>query len=176
MGKVRSHVALALLAGGYFADPRAPVEFDAGSPSVTILPRTPHLRTYPCVEQCHTDREPDPNERVLDEFHTLRSIRHGETMFWCPFCHKPDNLDRLQLLDGTDVSFDAAYRLCGQCHGDKVRDFHAGIHGLTTGSWQTTRERRSCPVCHDPHDPHRPQFRSLPPPTKARGRPEAHHE
>lgn len=73
---------------------------------------------------------------------------------WCYQCHTKDDIDRLHLSDGTPVGFDEAYELCGSCHGDKLRDFRAGIHGLTTGDWNGERLRRSCPYCHDPHAPH----------------------
>jgi hypothetical protein len=155
--------AASLVGVGCFPKLAETVEVDA-EVEVRILPRADHLTTYPCVEQCHVDRDPDPHKRPLQDFHTLRSVRHGPSMFWCPFCHKPDDLDRLHLLDGTPVPFDAAHRLCGQCHGSRLADWEKGIHGLQTGNFMGVVERRSCPVCHDPHDPHRPKFEALPPP------------
>ncbi len=133
----------------------------------TIPPRTPQIALFPCVEQCHKDRTPDPHKRELKEFHSLKHLEHGDTTFWCNFCHNDDNLDTLRLLDGRTVSFNEAYRLCGECHGDKRRDWQAGIHGLQSGYWDGSHEkvRRSCTACHDPHAPRRPTFQALPAPT-----------
>jgi hypothetical protein len=138
---------------------------------VTVPPRTPQIAAFPCVEQCHKDRKPNPEKRPLKEFHSLKHIEHGDTTFWCNFCHNDDNLDSLRLLDGRLATFDEAYRLCGECHGDKRRDWQAGIHGLQTGGWDGRREtvRRSCTACHDPHAPRRPSFQALPPPMRPRG-------
>jgi hypothetical protein len=124
----------------------------APSGSVTIVARQPLLPTYPC-SRCHADRTPDVTERTLTQFHTAKILRHGNLGGWCHRCHTKDDLDRLHLSDGTKVGFDEAYELCGSCHGDKLRDWKAGIHGLTTGFWLGERERRSCPACHDPHQP-----------------------
>jgi hypothetical protein len=124
----------------------------AASGSVSVIDRRPFLPTYPC-SRCHEGREPDRNERVLTEFHTQKILRHGTQKGWCYRCHTADDIDRLHLPDGTKVGFNEAYELCGACHGDKLRDWKAGIHGLTTGFWLGDRERRSCPACHDPHQP-----------------------
>jgi len=138
---------------------------------VSIPPRTPHLSGYPCMEQCHAEREPDRQRRELEAFHTLKRVMHGNSDLWCDFCHDLENLDGLRLFRGDSVGFDAAPTLCGQCHGDKLRDFRAGIHGLQTGHFRGPRERRSCTACHDPHAPRRPSFVTLPPPALRKGVP-----
>ena len=127
----------------------------ASSGAITIAPRTPLLATYPC-SRCHDDLAPNPTERRLTEFHTQKTLQHGTQQGWCYRCHTKDKLDKLHLGDGTLVGYDEAFELCGSCHGDKLRDFRAGIHGLTTGYWSGDRVRRSCTACHDPHDPHFP--------------------
>ena len=124
----------------------------ATSGSIRVVAREPMLPTYPC-SRCHTGRAPDERERVLTEFHTQKVVHHGTGGGFCYRCHAKDNLDELHLPDGTRVSFNDAFELCGGCHGDKLRDWKAGIHGLTTGFWSGDRERRSCPACHDPHEP-----------------------
>lgn len=139
--------------------------------TVTIVPRTPEIATFPCVSACHVRLTPNPTPRALHDFHAGRVLNHGPTITWCTFCHQDDNLDRLHLIDGTLVTFDEAYRVCGQCHPQRVRDWNRGIHGLNTGSWAGEHQRRSCPVCHDPHDPHRPVFQALPPPPRDRAYP-----
>lgn len=133
--------------------------------------RSNNLATYPCT-QCHADRTPDPNERPLKEFHTRVDLVHGNASGWCYRCHTKDDIDKLHLVDGTKVSFDEGYELCGQCHGDKYRDWKDGIHGLTTGQWNGQKYKRSCTACHNPH---RPKFTSMTPerpPTRPRPRPE----
>lgn len=125
------------------------------SGSVTVEARVPFLPTFPC-SRCHQDRPPDPVERTLTQFHTQKVLHHGTLGGWCYRCHTKDDIDRLHLSDNTQVSFDEAYELCGSCHGDKLRDWKLGIHGLTTGYWLGDRTRRSCPACHDPHSPHFP--------------------
>lgn len=122
------------------------------SGGVTIAARQPLLPTFPC-SRCHEGRAPDARERALSEFHTQKVLHHGTQGGWCYRCHTKDDIDKLHLPDGTLVSFDQAYELCGSCHGDKYRDWRNGIHGLTTGWWLGERVRRSCPFCHDPHDP-----------------------
>ncbi|HEY8087549.1 MAG TPA: hypothetical protein VIF09_06890 [Polyangiaceae bacterium] len=128
------------------------------SGTVTVVDRRPLLPTWPC-SRCHggeQGREPDKHERKLTEFHTQKVLDHGTQGGWCYRCHTADDIDHLHLSDGTKVGFNEAYELCGSCHGDKLRDWRAGIHGLTTGFWLGDRERRSCPACHDPHQPRFP--------------------
>lgn len=124
----------------------------APSGSVSLEARQPLLPTFPC-SRCHADRAPDPTERTLTQFHTQKILHHGTLGGWCYRCHTKDDIDKLHLSDGTKVRFDEAYELCGSCHGDKLRDWKAGIHGITTGFWLGERVRRSCPACHDPHEP-----------------------
>jgi len=124
----------------------------APSGSVSVIDRRPFLPTFPC-SRCHDGRTPDRTERKLAEFHTQKILNHGTEKGWCYRCHTVDNIDHLHLPDGTLVGFNEAYELCGSCHGDKLRDWKAGIHGLNTGFWLGSRERRSCPACHDPHSP-----------------------
>lgn len=162
--------ALAVVVGACADRPRAMAPRpDAGA--VTVLARTPHLATYPCMARCHTARAPNPTPREMREFHTGRVLRHGPTIRACDFCHPSGDLDHLRLITGEAVSFDASYRLCGQCHGEKLRDWERGVHGSQTGSWSGDRARRACAVCHDPHAPARPQFDALPPPQNDRAFP-----
>ncbi|MEI8255004.1 MAG: hypothetical protein WCJ30_04965 [Deltaproteobacteria bacterium] len=138
--------------------------------STTVVARTPVLSSYPCMAQCHLQRTPNPTRRELREFHVSRRVNHGPLIDWCQFCHDLNDLDHLHLINGTPIPFNEAYRLCGQCHAEKYRDWGRGVHGSQIGAWAGARQRRSCPLCHDPHDPHRHQIESLPPP-----RGERHH-
>jgi hypothetical protein len=136
------------------------------SGSISVEARKPMLPMYPC-SRCHATRTPNPEERKLTELHSQKLINHGEQKGWCYRCHSNLDSDKLRLGDGTPVDFDEAYELCGSCHGDRYRDWKAGIHGLTTGYWLGNRLRRSCPSCHDPHSPAFPQMT----PEKAPARP-----
>ena len=128
-----------------------------GSVVITVDSRQPLLPNYPC-SRCHAPGTANPTERALTEFHTQKVLNHGTQHGWCYRCHTKDDIDKLHLGDGELVSFDESYELCGSCHGDKLRDWKAGIHGLTTGDWNGDRLRRSCANCHDPHRPHFPEM------------------
>lgn len=143
--------------------------------TVELVPRTPYLATFPCGEQCHDARPPDPRPRPLAAFHAGRVVEHGPALGWCDRCHAIDALDELVLLDGaTRISFDESDRVCAQCHGEKHRDWRDGVHGLNTGGWRGTVNRRLCTACHDPHAPGDLRFEALPPPDL--GIPRIHHD
>lgn len=129
----------------------------ASSGQLHIEARQPLLPSYPC-SRCHAGRPENPVERRLTEFHTQKVLEHGSQGGFCYRCHAKADIDKLTLADGTLVSFDESYELCGGCHGDKLRDWKAGIHGLTTGYWLGERWRRPCAGCHDPHRPAFPQM------------------
>jgi len=154
-------------------DPAADNHHDV---QVKIDPRIPHLTTFSCQKQCHYKLMPNPTPRELTKFHTTRQIKHGPAVHWCSFCHQIDDIDHLHLIDGTKVSFDESHRLCGQCHGDKHRDWEGGIHGIQTGNWNGVQLRRSCPFCHDPHVPGLPHVVALPPPMRPREAEGVSHE
>ena len=113
-------------------------------------PFTPGI--FPC-SQCH-DRAGDPKQREL-AFHddVQGELQHGPKSRWCLDCHDNARRDFLHLTNGELVPFTESYRLCGQCHGDKYRDWKKGIHGKRTGSWNGKKEYLLCAHCHDPHSP-----------------------
>lgn len=148
------------------AQPHA-ADTDLPPREIEIVPRIPHLVTYPCSEQCHADREAVPGPRELTEFHTERELRHGEGIGWCDSCHTLEDADSLHLIDGTRFSFDESDRLCGQCHGPQHRDWDRGLHGIQTGGWYGVARRKLCTACHDPHTPGRITLEALPPPNAA---------
>jgi hypothetical protein len=143
---------------------------------VVIEPRIPQLETFSCQEQCHFKLVPNPEQRDLTEFHTFRPVKHGPAIEWCSFCHRIEDIDHLRLLDNSPITFDESHRLCGQCHGDKYRDWEAGIHGVQTGGWRGVQQRRSCPFCHDPHVPGIPHVKALPAPWRPSKRWESESE
>jgi hypothetical protein len=172
-------MALVCLGGGAVGcepkdNPLRPEERDAVTLSpdhtVVVAARSTEVATYPCVEQCHVDRQPNATPRAMSEFHTRIRIDHASVMRFCDTCHVLEDADEFHLLDGTRVEFDASDRVCGQCHGEKHRDWSLGIHGIETGSWNGTAVRRACTACHDPHAPLEGiRFNALPVPADVRG-------
>ncbi|MGE5190486.1 MAG: hypothetical protein ACM3NF_10555 [Gemmatimonadota bacterium] len=119
---------------------------------------------FPC-SQCHADMTPNPKRRKLTEEHTNIVLNHGPGR-WCLDCHDLTNRDRLHLISGEKIRFDESYRLCGQCHGDKYRDWKVGVHGKRTGFWNGKKEYLLCAHCHNPHSPRFRPLQPLPPPVR----------
>ncbi len=124
-------------------------------------PFTPGV--FPCSE-CHADLPPDPVVRKVDAQDHPEEIHHGDR--WCLDCHDVNDRDKLHLANGTLVPFEESYRLCGQCHGDKYRDWRAGIHGKRTGYWNGAKRYLLCANCHNPHSPRFKPLKPLPPPIR----------
>ena len=104
---------------------------------------------WPCSD-CHEGEPTNYSVRVLEEDHENREdFYHGDR--WCLDCHDADDRDSLHLADGTLVSFDETWKLCVQCHGGKLDDWRAGVHGKRTGHWWGEKDYRSCVACHNPH-------------------------
>ena len=108
---------------------------------------------FPCT-RCH-DKPDDFNAkpRALVAMHKDIQLVHGSREQWCYDCHNPTLRDKLRLAGGRLVSFDTSYELCGQCHGEKLRDWRYGIHGRRVGCWNGKREYLLCVNCHNPHSP-----------------------
>jgi hypothetical protein len=107
---------------------------------------------YPCKE-CH-DGPGDKTRRTLAFHEDIQTMfDHDAEHRWCLDCH--DNADRnvLHLSSGDPVPFTESYRLCGQCHGDKYRDWRAGVHGKRIGHWDGEKTYFLCVNCHNPHSP-----------------------
>ena len=117
----------------------------------------------PCSD-CHDDEPTNFTVREMDEEHDELEFEHGTT--WCLDCHDAADRDSLHLAGGKKVSFDDTSTLCGQCHGAKIPDWKAGIHGKRTGHWRGDREYRPCISCHDPHKPAFKKREPKPPPTR----------
>jgi hypothetical protein len=114
---------------------------------------------FPCSE-CHGEMEPNPQRRVLEDAHDDIVLKHDEKNRWCLDCHDMKNRDKLHLADGRLLDFTESFKLCGQCHGPKLRDWKAGVHGRRTGSWKGQKKYLLCAHCHDPHAP---KFKKLKP-------------
>lgn len=159
-----SSIAALALAGCAFPEPELAPPPDTLANAVTVQARSDRVEAYPCNEQCHNDRPTNPKRHVLEEFHISKRLEHGNLLLWCFWCHAQENLDRFRLLDDSTIGFDEAYRVCGQCHGEKLRDWNVGIHGRQTGRWAGVKVRMSCPECHNPHRPKDRFYEAEPPP------------
>ena len=120
---------------------------------------------YPCSD-CHADMEPNKTRRQLTDEHTNIVLEHDAEHRWCLDCHDADNRDKLHLASGELVGFEESYRLCGQCHGPKYRDWKVGIHGRRTGYWNGQKKYLLCAHCHNPHSPHFKPLAPKPAPDK----------
>ncbi len=107
---------------------------------------------FPCSD-CHADMTPNPKQRELVDMHDDIILNHAEGQRWCLDCHNLNDRDTLRLVSGEIIPFTESYRLCGQCHGDKLRDWKVGIHGKRTGYWNGEKEYLLCAHCHNPHSP-----------------------
>ena len=126
---------------------------------------------FPCSD-CHDDPEfVNRNRRTLSMAHQEIVLTHAEGQRWCLDCHDADDRDQLHLANGELVPFEESYRLCGQCHGDKLRDWKAGVHGRRTGSWSGEKQYLLCVHCHNAHDPRFPPMQPEPAPIPPRRTP-----
>jgi hypothetical protein len=115
---------------------------------------------FPC-SGCHNkDMPPNRTRRELTAMHDDIVLRHDEEHRWCLDCHDAENRDQLHLASGAPVPFSESYPLCGQCHGEKYRDWRAGVHGRRVGEWNGHKRYLLCAHCHNPHQP---RFHSLAP-------------
>ena len=72
----------------------------------------------------------------------------------------------LRLASGKLLDFKESYKLCGQCHGEKYRDWKVGVHGKRTGEWNGKKEYLLCVNCHNPHSPKFQELTPEPPPVR----------
>ncbi len=121
--------------------------------------------TFPC-SMCHADMENNLERRELVDFHDDIVLKHDEENRWCMDCHDTENRDMLHSASGELIDFNESYKLCGQCHGPKLRDWEKGIHGRRTGQWNGEKQYLLCAHCHDPHSPKFPLMKPEPAPIK----------
>ena len=120
-------------------------------PDPVLLPPPPMDEEYfPCSD-CHKGAVPNRTRREFEDEHEEFDLAHGD--LWCLSCHAVEDYGRLHLSDGTAVDFEESWRLCTECHGKKLADWRAGVHGKRTGHWWGPKEYRNCVECHDPHSP-----------------------
>ncbi len=111
----------------------------AEAPEFKVTPRMDRIRNYPCTK-CHDNKFVDRRVRELQDEHTKLVFEHGGGRFWCyDACHKGTDMDSLISLRGRTVSYDESYKLCGQCHYQRL-DWCFGGHGKRQGAWENQRE------------------------------------
>jgi len=121
---------------------------------------------FPCSD-CHDPDIPvNTRRREMKTAHTDIRFEHDAEHRWCLDCHDAADRDVLHLAGGEPVPFEESYRLCGQCHGDKYRDWRAGVHGRRTGRWDGEKTYLLCVHCHDAHSPRFKPIEPLPPPER----------
>jgi NAD-dependent SIR2 family protein deacetylase len=172
--------ALALLAcNAERAPERAPVVDARRVPSASttsVIPRAGKIAAFPC-QGCH-DKVPAELINMVTGSGKHRGITldHFAGVERCTVCHNAGDRDRLNLIAGETVSFDESFKVCGQCHGEKLRDWNIGAHGKHVGGWRGTKQRLSCTECHNPHKPGRAMVEALPaPPFPQLGIPKGNH-
>lgn len=117
-----------------------------------IVPsRKSELDFYPC-SRCHNYLYTNETPRALLPVHEV-ALEHGEGRMWCLTCHHPRKRDQLHDLRGQLVDFDDAWKICGQCHSNRQKDWYYGAHGKRVYYWQGEIVRYNCTHCHNPHRP-----------------------
>jgi hypothetical protein len=159
---------LLLLTAPAFANPPEN-KGEVVAPEGIEVPKPPFTEgIFPCTS-CHDGKQLKVDTRRRDlamHSEVQEQLHHGPKTRWCLDCHDANNRDFLHLASGEKVSFNASYLLCGQCHGDKLRDWRLGIHGKRTGSWNGQKQYLLCVNCHNPHSPHFAPLKPMPPPTR----------
>jgi hypothetical protein len=119
---------------------------------------------FPCND-CHATQKPNPHRRTLEWHEDIQAMfNHDSQNRWCLDCHDLNNRDSLRLASGKLLDFKESYKLCGQCHGDKLRDWKVGVHGRRTGDWNGKKQYYLCVSCHNPHSPKFKPIKPEPPP------------
>ncbi|MBC8258768.1 MAG: hypothetical protein H8E38_07125 [SAR324 cluster bacterium] len=145
------------------------LSYEKYAPKFSIKPRKEaELENFPCMD-CHEDEETNYNIRLLEEDHEDYKLEHGAERFWCLTCHQADNRDYLRSLKNNAIDFDQSYRLCGQCHFQRQKDWFFGAHGKRIGNWSGERKLYLCTECHDPHSPSIKPLKPNPPPKVRKG-------
>jgi hypothetical protein len=161
-------LALLLLTASAFAGPPEN-KGEVVAPEGIEVPKPPFTEgIFPCTS-CHDPKVMPANtkRRELGMHNEIQEmLHHGPKTRWCLDCHDANSRDFLHLASGEKVSFNASYLLCGQCHGDKLRDWRLGIHGKRTGSWNGAKQYLLCVNCHNPHSPHFAPLKPMPPPVR----------
>ena len=119
-------------------------------PPAIATPQKP-LTFYPC-SQCHDHWQTNATPRLLAPVHDV-ALNHGEGRIWCLECHSAEDRNQLQTVRGEPLPFEGSWKVCGQCHAARQKDWYYGAHGKRANGWQADPERYNCTHCHNPHQP-----------------------
>ena len=123
-----------------------------GTPALQAEPRSVQMTRFPCA-RCH-DKPMAVLKQTRPAAHWEVKLEHAAGLITeCKTCHTENTAASLHLLNGKEVSFDASYELCAQCHSRQVSDWRGGAHGKRTTGWGEERRVLSCTGCHNPHRP-----------------------
>jgi uncharacterized CHY-type Zn-finger protein len=125
------------------------------------LPKT----SFPC-SRCHDAPYKGWVRHKLGKPHHKMKFKHMDKVMKCVLCHNTKKFDSLRTFNGKEILMKNSQKLCGQCHGEKIRDWRLGIHGKQTGKWNGRKQRWACVKCHDPHSPAFPQWKADPGPQR----------
>ena len=144
---------------------KAPAKMDSQDEEIAVEAPPFTYGIFPCSE-CHSYIDPNPVRRELVDMHDDISaiFDHDEENRWCLDCHDINNKDSLRFASGKLLDFKESYKLCGQCHGNKLRDWKVGVHGKRKGEWNGKKEYLLCVNCHNPHSPKFKPLTPEPPP------------
>jgi hypothetical protein len=126
------------------------LRFEGRSPP-KVPPRQQKLVFYPC-SQCHKYWQTNPIPHELAPVHRV-GLNHGQNRFWCLTCHDDEDRDSLHTERDGKVGFNESWRVCGQCHAKRQKDWYFGAHGKRVNGWQEEPVRYNCTHCHNPHFP-----------------------
>jgi hypothetical protein len=148
--------------GGAAAPSPSPAPVQPGEIEVPPPPFSDGV--FPCSDCHEKGAEFDRTPRELSQHDFV--FEHDAEHRWCLDCHDGEDRDRLRLASGDKIEFAESYKLCGQCHGDKYRDWRAGVHGRRTGMWDGKKKYLLCVHCHSPHSPRFKPLKPSPPPLR----------
>lgn len=134
--------------------------------STRLIPAEEFYSDYFPCNDCHNELPSNSSRRELVEMHEEIQFDHDSENRWCLACHSESDRDSLVLAGGKHLGFDESFKLCGQCHGPKYRDWKLGIHGKRTGEWDGQKLYLLCVNCHDPHSPKIKKLEPMPPPRR----------
>ena len=158
-------VLILLVLAGCGQPTRQPATVGEAPPSqkVTVVEREGRLEYFPC-SKCHDKVDATLMSTTGPKKHKDIKLDHFKGADKCQICHDPAKMDVLALVALEPVSFNISHELCGQCHGEKLRDWQIGAHGKTVGGWMGAAQKLSCAQCHDAHAPGFAPVQALPPP------------
>lgn len=131
--------------------PETPFDQYVDQSPPTVPPRKDHLTFYPC-SQCHDNWKTDETPRILAPVHEV-ALKHGEGRIWCLTCHDAKDRDHLRTMREGKVDFNESWKVCGQCHSNRQKDWYYGAHGKRAYFWKGEKIRYNCTHCHNPHRP-----------------------